>query len=340
MDRKAYHNDLKKRLWDKISLEWDSKWGLFGQTPPSRVSYNFVLQLLNDFRLSKVKDEIGKETLFQFLNNDNPEKLLRITSLEIIAKYVQFDSYKDFVERTTPRDKVDIGINNVQLQTQLRDYEKQYEIRFAEEQRKTGEKISEHIKNNDVSLVEIRTKYNSFKKIVASLLYLGMGLLFLLIMYTFISTSYEERRKKKLKAEIRLAVLEGMGAEFNSYKRLPEIDSNYLKKYFYRNGSAYTKILYLLNTHRIKNRIINNINNPSSFKLFDFNVIQINEDEETATITTTEHWYLRWVNSKTDSTSYIYNQLNRQYYFLRKDDEKWKIEDNFYLSNTVNKEIN
>ncbi|HET8671582.1 MAG TPA: hypothetical protein VFM05_13405, partial [Candidatus Saccharimonadales bacterium] len=49
-----------------------------------------------------------------------------------------------------------------------------------------------------------------------------------------------------------------------------------------------------------------------------------------AKIRTEEYWYLRWWSIEKKKYAYIYNEMNRQMYFVVKRGDRWLVRDNFY----------
>jgi hypothetical protein len=182
----------------------------------------------------------------------------------------------------------------------------------------------------------IQNEILSFKKRIYKRVLLSvLGLLLLSIIYLLFLYYQDKIEKDKIK----FVVTHAMRAEFAAYKSLPKVDTTELLRYFTQSGNAYSKIKFLLARHSQSRRNLNDKQNPSSFKLYDYLLVEFDDSQDFATVKTMEHWYLRWYNDSTQTTSFIYNEMNNQFYYLRKQDETWKIDDNFYLSSTVNKEI-
>jgi len=128
--------------------------------------------------------------------------------------------------------------------------------------------------------------------------------------------------------ELTIFVKGALKAEFDAYKKLPIIDDSSLKKYFINDGSAFLRIRSMLD--RISNRkwIITNKLNPSCFDLIRLNIKQ--QNAQTIHLETEEYWYLRWFDPTDKKYTYIYNQLNSQFYILENSSKGWKIKLNYY----------
>lgn len=130
-------------------------------------------------------------------------------------------------------------------------------------------------------------------------------------------------------------VQKGLNAEYAAYKMLPKLDTSEISKYFWEEGAAFKRIVNIIQIHTQKNRIINNEFNPSSFEILDIKLGHLSETK--AEIITREYWYLRWHDSVKGEDSYIYDELNEQYYLLEKRNGIWKIKINYYPSGDKNK---
>ena len=123
-------------------------------------------------------------------------------------------------------------------------------------------------------------------------------------------------------------VKKALQTEFDVYKKLPLIDESPLEEYFLKDGSAYLRIRSMLDRISNKQWILTNHLNPSSFELISLDITQ--QDAQTIHFETKEHWYLRWYDSIAQKYSYIYNQLNTQFYLLENSSKGWKIKLNYY----------
>jgi len=130
------------------------------------------------------------------------------------------------------------------------------------------------------------------------------------------------------KAELLTFTKNALQAEFDVYKKLPTIDDSFLEEYFFTDGSAYLRIRSMLDRISNKKWILTNKLNPSTFELIELNIIQ--QNAQTIHFETQEYWYLRWYDTIEKKYTYIYNQLNTQFYILENSSKGWKIKLNYY----------
>ncbi len=129
--------------------------------------------------------------------------------------------------------------------------------------------------------------------------------------------------------EILGAVRGGAKEEFNAYMKLPTIDLIGIDQYFTKDGSARRRVVNVLKRCGERGWIISNKGNPSTYELLEAKVVRFSGDS--AHVTTTEYWYLRWFCPKEERYTYIYNVKNKQDYVLfRVSDGVWRIEVNAY----------
>ena len=69
--------------------------------------------------------------------------------------------------------------------------------------------------------------------------------------------------------------------------------------------------------------MISNPLNPSTKRVLGVKVKNIEGAE--AVVSTTEYWYLRWWDTKTESYTYPYRETNRQQYVLRDEGDAWRV---------------
>ncbi len=118
-------------------------------------------------------------------------------------------------------------------------------------------------------------------------------------------------------------------AQFEAYRKLPEVFTDDLKKYYTAEGSACKVIEDILKRSAEKNRTIHlPAGNPSYYTLHDMKLIS--RDSDKAIMETREYWYLRWYNTETGAYEIKYDVFNTQVYILRKDGRGWKVHANDY----------
>ena len=128
--------------------------------------------------------------------------------------------------------------------------------------------------------------------------------------------------------EIEEIVKKAIEVEFDSYKKLPNIETENLRKYFNENGSAYKRIYNLLIQHKKREWVISNSENPSTIELLDIKARKISSDEYT--VITKERWYLRWYSINEEKYRLIYDETNDQNYNVIKIGDIYKVNSNIY----------
>lgn len=119
-------------------------------------------------------------------------------------------------------------------------------------------------------------------------------------------------------------------AQFEAYRKLPDVFTDDLKKYYSAEGSACRVIEDILKRSSARNRTIHlPAGNPSYYTLHDMKLI--NRDSDRATVETREHWYLRWYNTGTGAYELKYDVSNTQIYILRREAGGWKVHANDYM---------
>ncbi len=122
-------------------------------------------------------------------------------------------------------------------------------------------------------------------------------------------------------------IADAVDAEWAVYMRLPELDLSPLKDVFDVRGSAFKRIRLTAQSHHKKGWTINNSGNPSTRRLVNVKVEELSSDS--AKVRTEEYWYLRWWSTEKNKYVYIYNELNRQVYFLLRHGNLWLVCDDF-----------
>jgi len=118
-------------------------------------------------------------------------------------------------------------------------------------------------------------------------------------------------------------VAEANGAEFELYQALPDLRLDLLRPWFIEIGPAWRDAATVAVRHQERGWSLRNPYNPSTQRLIDVKVKRLAPEE--AVVTTVEHWYLRWWDEAERRYGYIYREVNRQSYLLRRDGADWKV---------------
>lgn len=133
-------------------------------------------------------------------------------------------------------------------------------------------------------------------------------------------------RKETTHVAFEKLILDYCREEFECIQRLPRIDMGDLADYLFDDGPLKKRISDVLVKYSDLDFRVNNIENRSNFEVFDFKTISVTED--LAVLTVKEFWNIEWKDGN-DTTAKIYNKINKQTYFIKKRDGKWKIWDNY-----------
>ncbi|CAM3572193.1 hypothetical protein FSS13T_05690 [Flavobacterium saliperosum S13] len=112
---------------------------------------------------------------------------------------------------------------------------------------------------------------------------------------------------------------------FKCLQNLPAINCGELSNYVFDDGPLKKRIKKALTKYSNYNILISNIENKATFTISDFNMVTVEED--LVVLSVTESWHFEW-KSANDNEVNRYNKENRQSYFLKERDGKWKIWDN------------
>lgn len=112
---------------------------------------------------------------------------------------------------------------------------------------------------------------------------------------------------------------------FKCLQNLPAINCGELSNYVFDDGPLKKRIKKALSKYSNHNIQISNIENKATFIISDFNMVTV--DEDLVVLSVTESWNFEW-KSNNDNEVTCYNKENRQSYFLKERDGKWKIWDN------------
>jgi hypothetical protein len=165
------------------------------------------------------------------------------------------------------------------------------------------------------------TKKNVWPLILTFLAVLGMSLA--LAFYFFQKRNVEEDQLRK--------TIEAANAyQFETYKKLPAIDTSQLLKFYTKYGSAKKIIIQILTKHKQKNRVISfPADNPSYFTVQQ--IFKPKYEKDKIIVETKEHWYLRWYDTQLKKYILKYDVGNKQTYIFKKEGNTWKIDSNDYI---------
>ncbi|MDQ4120032.1 MAG: hypothetical protein M3209_01015 [Acidobacteriota bacterium] len=133
-------------------------------------------------------------------------------------------------------------------------------------------------------------------------------------------------RQKRLLLEKTIA--EAIDAEFEVYRKLPELDFTKLEEVFDTDGSRYKEIVNIAKKHRKRGWIIQNEMNPSTKRLIDIKIKNISENG--SKVHTSEYWLLMWWSVKEEKYAHTYKEMNRQTYYLIWNNNRWLVRENIY----------
>lgn len=130
------------------------------------------------------------------------------------------------------------------------------------------------------------------------------------------------------KSLIERVIADAIDAEWSVYLSLPELNLKPLEGIFHPDGGAFKRIQMLAHAHHKKGWTIANENNPSTRRLIEVRVEKLTLSS--AQVRTEEYWYLRWWSIKKAAYVHVYNETNKQRYFLSAQNDRWLIVDNVY----------
>lgn len=113
--------------------------------------------------------------------------------------------------------------------------------------------------------------------------------------------------------------------EFNSLLKLPEVDLGNLSHFIFEDGPLTQRIHDLISQIAQLGYQLNTLNNRSNFELYDFKICSLNDT--LAVITAQEFWNLDFRDDDGNFRN-AYSHVNKQTYFIKKQNGIWKIWDN------------
>lgn len=133
----------------------------------------------------------------------------------------------------------------------------------------------------------------------------------------------------KEKKDIITVISEANLRQFTAFRDLNLKDTIRIDSFYTKTGSARKSIVTLLKQSAKCNRRIDiPIDNPSFYKIHSLRVVELSEKE--AIVKTKEHWFLKWYDMKEEKYTVSYDHENEQLYELEKENETWKIKNDFF----------
>ncbi len=155
--------------------------------------------------------------------------------------------------------------------------------------------------------------------------------LILICLSVAVCTFFAKQKANDTCVELKTIIQDAIKAEFSAYKSVPNYDQSLknLEEYFFPADHAFKKIEQVLANEKRRNWILSNPNNVSTAELIDVTCEFI--DDDIATMRSKEHWVIQWFDTKMQEYSYLYDTINTQIYYLKKNENnKWKISINNY----------
>lgn len=120
-------------------------------------------------------------------------------------------------------------------------------------------------------------------------------------------------------------ILDYCQESFKCLQSLPSINFEAMSNYVFDDGPLRKRIKKALSKYSNYSTEINSIENIPPFIVSDFNTVTV--DNDLVIITVKESWKFEWKNTS-ELKVHIYNKTNKQSYFLKEREGKWKIWDN------------
>ncbi len=133
-----------------------------------------------------------------------------------------------------------------------------------------------------------------------------------------------EEGKKQTEAFEKL-IFDYCQESFKCLQNLPAVNCGELSNYVFDDSPLKKRIKKALTKYSGYNISISNIENKPTFTISDFNMVTV--DADLIVLTVNESWNFEWKNAN-DIEAKPYNKVNRQSYFLKEREGKWKIWDN------------
>jgi hypothetical protein len=133
-----------------------------------------------------------------------------------------------------------------------------------------------------------------------------------------------EEGKKQTEAFEKL-IFDYCQESFKCLQNLPTVNCGELSNYVFDDGPLKKRIKKALAKYSGYNIAISNIENSPTFTISDFNMVTV--DADLVVLTVNETWNFEW-KTRNDIEAKPFNKANRQSYFLKEREGKWKIWDN------------
>ncbi len=120
-------------------------------------------------------------------------------------------------------------------------------------------------------------------------------------------------------------VLKFCQSQFDALKDSPYVIFDVISKYIYDDSPLSARLKIFIEEHQKKNVTFITENNRSNFEVYE--IEKICDEPELKVVKTQEFWNLVFQNG--DEHNYIINHLNTQFYFIKRQNNEWKVWDNY-----------
>ncbi|ESU28972.1 hypothetical protein FLJC2902T_10050 [Flavobacterium limnosediminis JC2902] len=125
--------------------------------------------------------------------------------------------------------------------------------------------------------------------------------------------------------EFEALVLNYCREEFKCIQELPNIDLGAMTDYLFADSPLIKRISDALHRYSNLNFKANTDENRSNFEVYDFRLISASDT--LVVLSAEEFWNIEWKDQSNNPVK-VYNKINRQTYFIKKNQGIWKIWDN------------
>lgn len=139
------------------------------------------------------------------------------------------------------------------------------------------------------------------------------------------ATTSEVGKNEELLHEFEKLITSYCQEEFNSLLKLPEVNLGNLSHFIFEDGPLTQRIHDLISQIAQLGYQLNMQNNRSNFELYDFKICSLSDN--LAVITAQEFWNLDFRDDDGNFRN-AYSHVNKQTYFIKKQNSTWKIWDN------------
>jgi hypothetical protein len=290
---------LRKEFREKIQTEWAEKWQEhYGQNSDlNKIAEKGKLYMDLADDISKVLEKaLGRSEVIAQNLNFSPDTIKRFVNesnqptektKKIIATYVGYENWEDFVEKHTP---------------------KQVKLAY-------WQKINWKL----VRLIGISA-------LVSILLTCAFFYLFILPRDSPMF-SYEPNYAFDVHGKDRLNILFTVQLsgqiESNVYRMFPHIDITWLDLCYTPECPSRKRIIEKTEPRSKAGWTMGNVGNPTHYKIFDMRIAK--QTADSAVVLTREHWKLTYWDMFNKKYCYNYEETDKQIYYLAKIDNRWKI---------------